>query len=56
MKFEENKGVIALVLLAGIAIGGWSAGVTLLTLVLSLPVVLYSGLKHEPWFDNLFEP
>lgn len=56
MKFEENKGAIAMILLMGVAIGAWSPTVTLVVLALSMLVVTYSGLKHEPWLEHFFEP
>lgn len=56
MTFEENKGAIVLFLLVGVAIGAWSPTVTLVVLALSLPVIVYSGIRHEPWLENFFEP
>lgn len=56
MKFEENKGAIVLFLLTGVAIGAWSATITTAMLFLSLPVIVYSGIRHEPWLENFFEP
>lgn len=56
MKMEENKGVIALVLLLGIAIGAWDPAVTIATLIASIGVIIYSGIKHEEWLEHFFEP
>lgn len=56
MKFEENKGAIALFVLMGVAIGAWSPTTTLVALALGLVVITYSGWKHEPWLEHFFEP
>lgn len=53
---EENKGALILLVMLGVVIGAWSPAVTLIMLILSLPVVWYSGWKHEPWLEHFFEP
>lgn len=53
---EENKGALILLVFLGVAIGAWSPTVTLAMLILSLPVIWYSGRKHEPWLEHFFEP
>ena len=56
MKFEENKGALILIMFIGIMIGAWSVAITIAMLFLSLPVIVYSGIRHEPWLENFFEP
>lgn len=53
---EENKGAVILLVMLGVAIGAWSATITTAMLFLSLPVVVYSGIRHESWLDHFFEP
>lgn len=53
---EENKGAVILLVMLGVAIGAWSAAVTLAMLILSLPVTVYSIIRDEPWLDHFFEP
>lgn len=53
---EENKGALILLVMLGVAIGAWSPTVMLTMLALSLPVIWYSGRRHEPWLEHFFEP
>ncbi|WP_155891478.1 hypothetical protein [Ligilactobacillus apodemi] len=53
---EENKGALILLVMLGVAIGSWSAAITIAMLFLSLPVIVYSGIRHEPWLEHFFEP
>ncbi len=53
---EENKGALILLVMLGIAIGAWSPTIMLAMLILSFPVIAYSGIRHEPWLEHFFEP
>ena len=52
----ENKGALILLVMLGVAIGAWSPAVTLAMLILSLPVIVYSSIRDEPWLDRFFKP
>lgn len=53
---EENKGAVILLVMLGVVIGAWSAVITLAMLILSLPVIVYSSIRDEPWLEHFFEP
>lgn len=53
---EKNKGALILIMFFGVAIGAWSAVVTLTMLILSFPVIVYSSIRDEPWLDHFFKP
>ena len=53
---EENKGAVILLVMLGVVIGAWSSTITTAMIFLSLPVIVYSGIRHEPWLDHFFEP